>query len=123
MSERTGWRALVQWLHIMAPWGGTFFIGYLLIPALPKLPTDQAQTLVTAIVPVCYVYNAHGVGATARLEEQASDQDRGRPIYAKFTGSVIHCVRANPRSVVLLKSRPIVAIGARALALPLVNLM
>lgn len=54
MPERTGWRAFVQWLHVMAvttAMGGTFFMGYLLIPALPKLGSDAAQTLVSAIVP------------------------------------------------------------------------
>lgn len=55
MPERTGWRAVVQWLHVMAvttAMGGTFFMGYLLIPALQELRSDQAQTLVNDIVPV-----------------------------------------------------------------------
>lgn len=54
MRERTGSRAVVQWLHVMAvttAMGGTFFMGYLLIPALPKLGSDEAQTLVSTIVP------------------------------------------------------------------------
>lgn len=32
--------------------GGTFFMGYLLIPALQELRSDQAQTLVNDIVPI-----------------------------------------------------------------------
>lgn len=55
MPERTGWRALVQWLHIMAVTtaiGGTFFIGYLLLPALGVLSPDNQGALVGRIVPV-----------------------------------------------------------------------
>lgn len=55
MSERTGWRTFCQWLHIMSvttATGGTFFMGYILIPALPRLAPDQARELVAAIVPV-----------------------------------------------------------------------
>lgn len=55
MPERTGWRAFVQWLHIMAVTtaiGGTFFIGYLLLPALGALPPESQGALVGRIVPV-----------------------------------------------------------------------
>lgn len=54
-EQRIGWRTLVQWLHIMAvttAMGGTFFLGYVLIPALAKLAPEQAQVLVGAVVPV-----------------------------------------------------------------------
>lgn len=55
MPERTGWRTFVQWLHIMAVTtaiGGTFFIGYLLLPALGVLSPDNQGALVGRIVPV-----------------------------------------------------------------------
>ena len=54
MPERTGWRTFVQWLHIMAvatAIGGTFFIGYLLLPALGVLSPENQGKLVGHIVP------------------------------------------------------------------------
>lgn len=55
MSARIGWRAFVQWLHVMAvttAMGGTFFMGYLLLPALGGLPPENQGALVGRIVPV-----------------------------------------------------------------------
>jgi uncharacterized membrane protein len=54
MPERIGWRTFVQWLHIMAvatAIGGTFFIGYLLLPALGVLSPENQGKLVGHIVP------------------------------------------------------------------------
>lgn len=55
MPEWIGWRAFVQWLHIMAvttAMGGTFFMGYVLLPALGVLSADNQGLVVGRIVPV-----------------------------------------------------------------------